>query len=1113
MTILCLTTGLVLSMAAAPVRRVEGPAGYYRFPAIHGQTVVFVAEGDLWKVGLNGGTAARLTTHLAEETNPALSPDGQTIAYTARYEGPAEVYTIPIEGGLPKQHTWEGVGATVVGWTADGKIIYATRRYSTLPNLQLVTVDPKTNDRALVPLAQAADGSYDARTLFFTRLPWQGSHTKRYKGGTVQNIWKWDTGAAEAVPVTGDYKGTSKTPMVWNGRVYFASDRTGAKECKTVAGKQDCDWKAGIMNIWSVKTDGSDPQQHTQHKDFDVQSPSLHDGRIVYQQGADLWLVDVRGSTTLAKASNGSATTAAPQRLNITLTTDLEHLRDRWVKNPTSWISDFHISPNGDRLAMVARGQVFVAPVGSGRLVEIGRSSGVRFREAKVSADGKSVYVLSDQSGELELWRFPANGIGKGEQLTTDGKILRWDFIPSPDGKYIAHHDKNNELFVYDVAAKRNKRISAGKYGGQGGIKWSSDSKWLSFHEPGENQLTRVRVYGVDAGQVAVVTSDRYDSFDATFSKDNDWLFFRSDRVFNTSVPAPWGSRQPEPYYNNQTRIYALQLRSGAKWPFGQKTELDTAPAVAPAREANVANTPSAPATAAAPIDLQGAATRIFEVPLPPGNYANLNTDGTRLYYVTRDDRYTGGNIKINTLELRAEAKPEVFLEGVGGYELSMDGKKVLIQRGNDFFVINAGAKAPASLTDSRVSLDGWQFALDRKEELQSLFNDAWRLERDYFYDPGMHGVDWNAMRTKYAPLAARVTDRWELNDVVAQMVGELSALHIFVRGGDLRAGADTIVPASLGGTLEKDAGRGGWRVSHVYQSDPDIPDELSPLARVGVDVRAGDVITAIDGVATLSVEHPAILLNNKVGKQVLISVQRQGAAARDVIVTPISMGRETDLRYDEWEYTRRLLVDSLSGGKVGYVHLRAMGGPNMTEFTREFYPVFNRDALVIDVRQNNGGNIDSWLLEKLQRKAWMYWQPRVGEPYWNQNFAFRGHMITVVNEYSASDGEAFPEGFRRLGLGKILGTRTWGGEIWLSQNNFMADRGIATAAEIGVYGPDGEWLIEGWGVDPDIVVDNTPRATFLGRDEQLATAVRTMLEEVRKNPNPVPRPKPYPKK
>ncbi|MFQ5675859.1 MAG: S41 family peptidase, partial [bacterium] len=398
--------------------------------------------------------------------------------------------------------------------------------------------------------------------------------------------------------------------------------------------------------------------------------------------------------------------------------------------------------------------------------------------------------------------------------------------------------------------------------------------------------------------------------------------------------------------------------------------------------------------------------------------------------------------------------------------------------------------------------------------EFSWLITDAWRLERDYFYDRGLHGVNWQEILDKHLPLLDRVADRSELNDLIAQMVGELSALHTFVVGGDQRRDPDQIGLASLGADLRRDEQAGGYRVAHIYRSEPDYLERLSPLARADVDIHDGDVILQINGEATLSVPHPGVLLKNQGGRQVLLKV-KSGATGKtfDAVVKPISARAESGLRYDEWEYTRRLKVEEMAGGDIGYVHLRAMGGGNYAEWVRNFYPVFNRKGLIIDVRHNRGGNIDSWILEKLLRKAWFYWQGRVGKPTWNMQYAFRGHMVVLCNERTASDGEAFTEGFRRLGLGKVIGTRTWGGEIWLSFSNRLVDRGIASAAEFGVYGPEGEWLIEGHGVDPDIVVDNLPHASFNGEDAQLTAAIEHLQELIRTDPRPVPPPPPYPNK
>jgi tricorn protease len=558
--------------------------------------------------------------------------------------------------------------------------------------------------------------------------------------------------------------------------------------------------------------------------------------------------------------------------------------------------------------------------------------------------------------------------------------------------------------------------------------------------------------------------------------------------------------------------VYAVALqKSGAKWPFVQKTELDRANANAGTDSAKSAANGAKPDSSPKPkttspakavvIDADGLAARLYELPVPAGNYGSLSMDGNRIYYQASIAGTPRRN-PLMQLEFKTDAKPEVYLEDVGSYELSQDNKKIMISRGQNIYVTDAGAKGPSSLTDKQVDLNGWTFPVNPVAQRQEMFEDAWRLERDYFYDPNMNGVDWKAMREKYRPLAARVTTRAELSDVIAQMVAELSTLHIFVNGGDLRRGDESVAPAALGAVLERDESARGYRVKHIYRNDPDMPNDISPLAQPNVNIHEGDVITAINGIPALT-SDPNELLRNQAGKQVLLSiVSAPSAAPREAVVVPWSLGRENTARYSEWEYSRRLMTDSISGGKIGYVHLRAMGSGDVAQFIREYYPVFNRSGLIIDVRNNNGGNIDSWLLAKLMRKAWSTWKPRVGEPYSNMQYAFEGPMVVLVNEKTSSDGEAFAEGFRRLGLGKVIGTRTWGGEVWLSQDNNLVDRGIATAAQQALRDMSGKMLIEGWGVDPDIVVDNLPVETFKGRDRQLEAAIKELLSRPAKSGN-----------
>ena len=1079
--------------------------GWYRFPAIHDKTVVFTAEGDLWEVGIEGGLARRLTSAPGQEVHAAFSPDGQTIAFTADYEGPEEVYTIPTTGGIPVRRTFEGggpqgrpafaspstPGAVAAGWTPDGKILYSTYHFAGIPDAQLVTIDSQ-NRFVRIPLSQAAQGAFNPRdgTLFFTRLQRQPSFTKRYAGGSAQNIWKYRAGS-EAIQLTGDYAGTSKNPMWWNGRIYFLSDRDGT------------------MNLWSMDENGKGLRQHTRSEGFDLKSASLSNGRIVYQLGADLHLYEI----------NSSSDHVIP----IELPSDFDNLREHWIKDPVQYLSAVHFSSDGNSVVLTARGRVFVAAVKGGRIADVNETQPGRFREARLMPDGKSVVLISTESGEAEVWLYPANGKGRGEQLSKGENILRWEAIPSPDGKWIAHQDKNQQLWLYNVAAHSDKKIASSPNGDNDApafaeLRWSPDSRWLTFGENAPNTFMQVMLYSVETGTKSPLTTDRYNSGAATWSEDGKWIYFVSDRALNSTVKSPWGSRLPDPFFDRSNKIYALPLQKNLVSPFRPPDELHPPkPAAHEPDSTKSDNKTTAPRKI--DVDLAGIEERIEEVPVPPGNYSDLQIAGKRLCWINHDAEDPAKNaLECVSIGNKGD-KPESLVEGVKGFEVSTDGKKILVHKQNDLFVFDAGVAAaalkdPKTLTDAQIDLKRWNFSVIPVEEFREAYLDAWRLERDYFYDRNMHHVPWTTVRDKYLEFVGRVRDREELSDLISDMVSELSALHTFVVGGDLRTGPDQVPVGSLGARLVKDNTAGGFRIEHIYRTDPDRPDKLSPLLRPGAGLIEGDVITAINGHSLRLCSDTGELLRDQVGKQVLVTYRHQNdSQPHDVIVTAISDVQDSDLRYSEWEYTRRLEVEKATDGKVGYIHLRAMGPDDIRQWEEEYTPIYNRQALIVDVRHNRGGNIDSWLLDKLSRKAWMYWQGRNGSPYWNMQGAFRGPVLVLCDQLTASDGEAFSEGFRRLGLGKVMGTRTWGGEIWLSFSNVLADKGIASAAEMGVYGPEGKWLIEGHGVDPDIVVDNPPHVTFEGKDTQLEAAIHFLTQAISEHPNPVPPPPPYPDK
>ena len=1099
--VFAILSAVLLSIALHAQGKPNTRPGYYRFPAIHGSTVIFTAEGDLWTVGIDGGAARRLTSNSGTEAHAAISPDGSTVAFTAEYEGPQDVYTMPVEGGLPQRRTWDG-DADVAGWTPDGKALYRTRRYSTLPDYRLVTIDA-SGDRDVLPVAQAASGTFssDGQTLFFTRFARQPSSTKRYKGGTAESIWRFTPGS-EAVDLTGEWPGTSDDPMFWNGRVYFVSDRDG------------------IMNIYSMDPEGRDLKEHTHQRIFDVQSASLSDGRIVYQCGADLWLLDLK--------------TGKDAVIPITLVSDFDQLRDHWVKKPLEYLTGAHIAPDGSAAVFTARGEIFTMPAKSGRIVRVAGDSSIRYREARYLPDGKSIVALSTQTGETEFWKFPANGIGASEQWTKDAKVLRWEGVPSPDGHWLAHRNKDQELWLFDTRTKQDKRIAQSMEDDFADLTWSPDSQWLAYVETASNQFAQIKVLHAASGEIQTLTSDYYNSGSPAWSSDGKWLYFLSDRALSTTVRSPWGPRQPDPHFDRSMKIYELALTAGLRSPFAPVDELHPEEKPGPEEhkkdenksedaktdeskqeESEKENRPGAKKPPVVNIDFKDLQYRLDEVPVKPGNYSSLQATDKRLCFLSRDDE-APPKTALECLDIANKGDaPETLMPEVRSYEVSLDRKKMLLRKSDEFYVLDSAAK-PSALADAKalakakIDMSHWSLMTNPRAEFHEMFLDAWRLERDYFYDRHMHGVNWAEMRDRYLPLVDRVADRDELNDVLAQMVGELSALHIFVRGGDQRESSDDVKLASLGAVLRRDQKAGGFVVQHIYMYDPDLPNEAPPLARPDSLVREGEVIVSIDGEDCLKVRDERELLRGKGDRKVLLQVKSPDGKTREVLVSAVSDDEDRNLRYKEWEYSRRQKVDSASHGAIGYVHLRAMGSGDIEQWAREYYPIFNRQGLIIDVRHNRGGNIDSWLLGKLLRKAWFYWQPRIGNPVWNMQYAFRGHIVVLCDQNTASDGEAFAEGFRRLGLGKLIGVRTWGGEVWLSASNYLADHGIATAAELGVYGPEGKWLIEGHGVDPDIVVDDLPHATFEGGDAQLDEAIHYLEQEIQKDPRPVPKAPPY---
>lgn len=1063
---------LMLALCACALWGAEDTRGYHRFPAVRGDQVVFTSEGDLWTAPLAGGVAARLTTHPGEESRAAFSPDGAWIAFTASYEGSPEAYVMAAAGGVPKRLSFGG--GRVLGWSPQGEVAYVTQAPQGASGQTVVAcVHPATGAQRVLPLMDANEVAFDeaGKTVFFTRQGLQitGDNARHYRGGAAAELWRFDlAGRAEAQRL--DLPAPAKRPMWWKGRLYFVSDHQG------------------LDNLWSCTAEGRDLKQHTRHGEFEVRGATLGEGRIVYQHGADLRVFDV--------------TLGQDRVLPLQLRSDFDQARQRFVKQAMVFQGDASLAPSGERVVLSGRGRVAVAAAGALRRVDIAIPEGSRAKDAVLSKDGAWVYAICDATGEQEIWRFPASGAPGGKALTTDGRTQRTGLMISPDGQWLAHTDRMGRLALLNPATGENRPVDAHR-GGIYELVWSPDSKALAYvRSDTARESPQVVVYGLDTRKAVVATSDRYPCSSPAFSPDGRWLFFLSDRHFQAVNGSPWGDRNMGPFFDKRTKVYALALQGGLRWPFKAKDELD-----APEANGKGGDKASSKGAALPAIQWEGLAQRLHEAPLPPANYRAVRCDGKRIFVLEREQ---GPGATLKTLDLGPEArKPSVYMTDLRGFELSPDGKKVLLVKArNTLHLVDAGPKPPSELEAVTVRTSDWSLTLDPRQEWRQIFTDAWRMHRDYLFDAKLRGADWKAVRRRYEPLVDRVRDRAELDDLLAQMSSEVGALHSQIRPGPARPLPENPSPAFLGAVTERVAE--GERVARIYRTDPELPEEAAPLAKAGL--KEGDVITQVNGRAVEDVRNLADLLRGQAGQQVLLAYRR-GTETRQAVVVPVDGGRNANLRYGDWEEACRQKVEEEGKGDIGYLHLRAMGSADIATFAREFYAQFHRKGLVIDVRRNNGGNIDSWILEKLLRRAWVYWtHPDLTFRGTNMQQAFRGHLVVLIDERTYSDGETFAQGVKTLGLGPLVGRRTAGAGAWLTDSNVQVDGGVARAAEWPQFlMSTNQWVIEGSGVAPDVEVVNPPFETFQGRDRQLETALRMLKEKIAREPLPEPKPQRIP--
>lgn len=1074
-----LITALAASLLTSTT--LSATEGYYRSPTLNDDTLVFAAEGDLWKANIAGGNAQRLTTHPEVETDPKLSPDGRWIAFNANYDGATEAYVMSIDGGAPKQISFEGGRVWVRGWTPDGRVLYNSLDRSGPTPRVLRLVDPTTLEMEELPLTGATSGTFKGDDdLFFSRfgMEMNNDNAKLYRGGGMAQLWHFETDRTrEATRLAADFGAPVIQPMWWDGRIYFISD------------------KGGSDDLWSMNERGRDARQHTKHDGWDVREAFLDGGRIVYRLGADIRMFDV---------SSGSDT-----QIDLDITTDADASRTKWVEKPLNHLTSARLGGGKNQVALTSRGKVAVASTGPLRLIDLPIPATARARNATISKDGKSVYAIIDDGEFGEIWQFPVNGIGDAKQLTTGADARRWQFQVSPDGKSIVHKDSKERLWLLDIESGENTLIEeASEAIGNNvfsGITFSKDGALIAYNRGDKRGGVNLYLYEVATGRLEQVSSNKYMSFSPAFSEDGDWLYFLSSRNFRAVPGSPWGDRNMGPAFDKRGKLYALALKGDARFPFQADDELlIAAKAETKTEDSDEEKDRDAQEEEKPLVNWDGLSARLFEVPVPAGNYSGLSANKGFMYVLDRSA--SGGAGTLKSLKIgNKKPKFETFSGGVNSFELSTDGENILFTKGarnsGQMYVAKAGAKAPQKLADSQLKTSSWKFAIDPAQEWLQIFTDAWRMHRDFSFDPEMRGLDWSAVRAKYQPLVERVGHRDELHDLIGQMTSEMGILHSQIGGGDIPQDTGVGIDSSLGAVFAES--EQGLVLQHLYQTEVHRPSARGPLQQPGVDAQEGDTLVAVNGASVRTRADLQNALKERAGEQVLLTLQRDGEQ-HQTIATPVNMRTHTLLRYQDWVQTNAGKVREASEDNIGYLHIRAMGGNDMAAFTRDFFEHWDKDGIIIDVRGNRGGSIDSWLIQTFLRKVWAFWHFNGRPlPYGNMQQTFRGHVAVLMDQSTYSDGETFAAGMKTLGLAPLIGTRTAGAGIWLSDRNRQSDGGIARIAESAQFGLDGRWLVEGFGVLPTMEVVNTPYQEYQGNDQQLQTALDYLRDKIRTEPIP----------
>lgn len=1073
---------LILSifvLAGAPVLlSAAGEARLLRFPATNGKEIVFSYAGDLYKVPAAGGEAQRLTSHVGYEMFPRFSPDGKTIAFTGQYDGNTEVYTMPATGGEPLRVTYTatnsrddlgdrmGPNNIVMTWTPDGQRIVYRNRISDGFSGKLFTVDKEGGLSEAIPLPEGGFCSYspDGKQLAYNRVMREFRTWKYYKGGMADDIWVYNPNSKTVENITNNVA-QDIFPMWIGDEIFFLSDRDR------------------IMNIFVYNTKTKQTAKVTDFTEYDVKFPSASGNTIVFENGGYIYKMD--------------AATRKAEKVNITLASDNIYARTD-LKDGANYVTAASLSPDGARMVVTSRGEVFNLPVEKGVTKNITRSPGAHDRDAQWSPDGTQIAYISDATGETELYLQNAAG-GEPMQLTHKNDTYIRDFKWSPDSKKIVYMDRKNRVNLLDVASGKVSLLLQDPMGVPGGVTFSPDSEWLTYTRMGKNEINVVYVYNIAEKKEYPVTDKWYNSSSPVFSADGKYLIFSSARDFNPT----YGSLEWNHVYNNMYGVYIALLSKDTSSPFMQKdAEVAASNATPKSGDKKPADKKDVADASLVKFDPDGITDRIVRLPLSPSYYGNFYSDGNKVYYWGR------GGTKMYDL---TSQKEESIADGAS-MDVTYDGKKALFFKGRQIYVTNL----PSGKTEltAPVDLSNMKITVDYPKEWAQIFDEAWRAYRDGFYQESMHGVDWKAIKEKYAVLLPYVKTRLDLNYIIGEMIGELNCGHAYVNPGETEQ-PKRINTGLLGAEITRDKS-GFFRLEKIFPGASWSKELRSPLTEPGVDVKVGEYIVAIDGVPTNTVKDMYSLLVGKaeIPTEISLNAKPQLSGARKVVISPLA--NEYPLIHYNWVQDNIKKVDQASNGRIGYIYIPDMGPEGLNEFARYFYPQLDKEGLIIDDRANGGGNVSPMILERLSREPYRLTMGRGTSHVGTVPDAVQvGPKVCLINKYSASDGDLFPWGFRALGLGKLIGTRTWGGIVGISGSLPYMDGTDIRVPFFTSYDPKtGQWIIENHGVDPDILIDNDPVKEWNGEDQQLNRAIEEVMKQLqdRKPLAPVPAPRDFSK-